>query len=338
MQAVLLYETGGPENLRIEETATPQPGPGEVRIRLRAAALNRRDVWLTRGLYPRMQLPCIPGSDGAGVVDALGEGVDPAWRNRGVVIYPAREWGDDERCFGPDFRVLGMPDPGTFAEYLCVPVENLQPRPAHLSWEQAAAVPLAGLTAWRAAVTQGEVAAGHRVLVTGAGGGVAGFAVTWCARLGAEVYVSSSSEQKIEAARALGAVGGENYRDGDCYARLKKQSGGFDLVIDGAGGNALNAVLDTLRPAGRYVFYGATRGNPDAGLAMAKLFFRHNRLQGTTLGTPTEFRAMLAFVEEHRIEPELDRIYPLSEAVAAHSHMEAGAQTGKIILRIGGER
>lgn len=333
MKAILLHDTGGPDALSLEEVALPAPRAGEARVKLVASALNRRDVWMTRGLYPRIQLPCIPGSDGAGIVDAVGPDVDAALAGREVIIYPAMEWGGDERCAGPDFRVLGMPDPGTFAEYICVPAANLRPRPAHLSWEQAAAVPLAGLTSWRAAVTQGGVAAGQKVLVTGAGGGVAGFAVLWCARLGAEVYVTSSSAEKLALARELGAVGGENYRDDGCYKALKKQSGGFDLIIDSAGGRELNPLLDTLAPGGRYVFYGATLGNPDTGPSMAKLFFRQNRLQGTTMGSPAEFGAMLDFVNREKIEPVVDRVFPLAEAARAHEYMEAQRHTGKIILR-----
>ncbi|MEX2525821.1 MAG: zinc-binding dehydrogenase [Gammaproteobacteria bacterium] len=333
MKAVVLKEPTGPEGLSLEEQAKPEPGPGEVRVRLLTSALNRRDVWLTRGLYPRMQLPCIPGSDGAGIVDTVGPDVDSTLSGREVIIYPAMDWGDQERCSGPDFRVLGMPDPGTFAEYVCVPAGNVFPRPAHLSWEQAAAVPLAGLTAWRAAVTQGEVAPGQKVLVTGAGGGVAGFAILWCAGLGAEVRVTSSSPEKIELARSLGAIGGEDYRQEDCYSKLKKQSGGFDLIIDSAGGNELNGLLDTLAPGGRYVFYGATLGNPDTGPAMAKLFFRQNRLQGTTMGSLAEFGAMLDHVERHKVEPVIDRVFSLTDAVQAHEHMESQAHTGKIILR-----
>lgn len=333
MKAILLHESNGPAALSLEEAALPEPAAGEARVRLMASALNRRDVWMTRGLYPRMQLPCIPGSDGAGIVDKVGADVDGAMVGREVVIYPAMEWGGDERCAGPAFRVLGMPDPGTFAEYLCVPAANLRPRPKHLSWEQAASVPLAGLTSWRAAVTQGGVSTGHKVLVTGAGGGVAGFAILWCARLGAEVFVTSSSEDKIAMARDLGAVAGANYRSEDCYKTLKKQSGGFDLIIDSAGGDQLNALLDTLGPGGRYVFYGATLGNPGAGLSMAKLFFRQNRLQGTTMGSPSEFGAMLEFVNREKIEPIIDRVFPLAEAVQAHEYMESQDHTGKIVLR-----
>ena len=149
MKAVVLNEVGGPENLNIEEVGTPEPKTGEVRVRLKASALNRRDYWMTLGKYPGLSLPCIAGSDGAGVVDAIGEGGDKSVIGKEVVVYPAREWGDDQHKNGPDFRVLGMPDQGTFAEYICCPASDIFDKPAHLSWEQAAAVPLAGLTSWR---------------------------------------------------------------------------------------------------------------------------------------------------------------------------------------------
>ena len=333
MKAVLLSEKGGPEKLQIRDMDTPQPGPGEVRVKLHASALNRRDYWMTLGLYPRMQLPCVPGSDGAGVVDAVGRGVDEALIGREVVLYPARAWGEKEACFGPDFRVLGMPDQGTFAELICTPAGDVYPKPAHLDWEQAAAVPLAGLTAWRAVVTQGEVKPGYKVLVTGAGSGVSTFAILWSVALGAEVYVSSGSEEKIRKAESLGAVAGLNYQDADCYPALKNRSGGFDVIVDSAGGEALQALLNTLNPAGRYVFFGATLGSPARAVEMAGLFFRHIRLQGTTMGSPREFAAMLEFLNRNKIEPVVGQVFPMDEIVKAVSLMKDYKQTGKIVLR-----
>ena len=333
MKAVVLSEKGGPEKLQIRDIDSPRPGAGEVRVKLHASALNRRDYWMTQGLYPRMQLPCIPGSDGAGVVEALGEGVDKAQLGREVVLYPARQWGEKEACFGPDFRVLGMPDQGTFAEMICAPAGDIYAKPAHLDWQQAAAVPLAGLTAWRAVVTQGEVKPGYKVLVTGAGSGVSTFAILWSVALGAEVYVSSGSEEKINKAKSLGAVDGLNYRNSDCYPELKNRSGGFDVIIDSAGGEALQALLDTLNPAGRYVFFGATLGSPAKGVEMAGLFFRHIRIQGTTMGSPREFAAMLDFLNGNKIEPVVGEVFSMDEVVKAVTLMKDYKQTGKIVLR-----
>ena len=333
MKAIVLEEIGGPDNLEIKEVDTPSPGPGEVRVRLKNSALNRRDYWITIGRYPRTDLPCIAGSDGAGTVDAVGAGVDNGMIGDEVVVYPAREWGDSEAAFGPDFRVLGMPDQGTFAEYICCPATDVYARPAHLSWEQAAAVPLAGLTAWRAVVTQAEVKPGQTVLVTGAGSGVSTFAIQWASGLGAEVYVTSGSEEKIEKARAIGAAGGVSYRQEDYHKTLKKQAGGFNAIIDSAGGDDVNNLLSTLRPAGRFVFFGATLGIPSTGLEIPRLFFNQTRIQGTMMGSNAEFKAMLDFVGEKKIEPVVDRVLPMSEAVAAHKLLESFGQTGKVVLQ-----
>ncbi len=333
MKAIVLEELGGPDNLKIKEVDTPAPGPGEVRVRLQNSALNRRDYWITIGRYPRTALPCIAGSDGAGTVDAVGEGVDSALAGKEVVVYPAREWGDSEAVSGPDFRVLGMPDQGTFAEYICCPATDVYARPAHLSWEQAAAVPLAGLTAWRAVVTQAEVKAGHTVLVTGAGSGVSTFAIQWASSLGAEVYVTSGSEEKIEKARAIGAAGGISYREQDYHKALRKQAGGFNAIIDSAGGDDVNNLLSTLRPAGRFVFFGATLGVPSTGLEIPRLFFNQTRIQGTMMGSNAEFKAMLDFVGEQKIEPVVDRVLPMDEAVAAHKLLESFGQMGKVVLQ-----
>ena len=333
MKAIVLEEIGGPDNLKIKEVDTPQPGPGEVRVKLQNSALNRRDYWITIGRYPRTSLPCIAGSDGAGTIDAVGAGVDDAVIGNEVVVYPAREWGDSEAVSGPDFRVLGMPDQGTFAEYICCPATDVYSRPAHLCWEQSAAVPLAGLTAWRAVVTQAEVKAGQTVLVTGAGSGVSTFAIQWASALGAEVYVTSGSEEKIHKAKSIGATGGVSYRQEDYHKILKKQAGGFNAIIDSAGGDDLNNLLSTLRPAGRFVFFGATLGIPSTGLEIPRLFFNQTRIQGTMMGSNAEFKAMLEFVNEKKIEPVVDRVLPMNEAVAAHKLLESFGQMGKVVLQ-----
>jgi len=334
MKALVLNELGGPENLAIAEVPQPQPAAGEVRVAISHAALNRRDVWITVGKYPRVELPSIGGSDGAGVVDAVGTGVDANLVGQEVVIYPARDWGDDPRCGGANFRVLGMPDQGTFAESICVPATDIAAKPDHLTFEQAAALPLAGLTSWRALVTHGEVKAGQKVLVTGIGGGVATFALLWARHHGAEVYVTSGSEEKLEAAKSLGARDGVSYHDTGWDKAIAKMSGGIDIVIDSAGGPVVNKAMNTLNAGGRFVFFGATLGNPEAGLEMAKMFFKQARIQGTTMGMPAEFHAMLDFVRTHRIEPVVDQVFPFAEAVAAHQRLWASEQMGKIVLAI----
>ena len=267
------------------------------------------------------------------MVDAVGEGGDKSVIGREVVVYPARAWGDSQSSFGPEFRVLGMPDQGTFAEYICVPASDVYAKPAHLSWQQAAAVPLAGLTSWRAIVTHAEVEPGQKVLVTAAGSGVSTFAIQWALGLGAEVYVTSGSEGKIDKAKEMGVSAGVIYREEGFTNQLRKLSGGFDVIVDSAGGDGINALLDTLNGGGRYVFFGATLGNASTGLEMAKLFFRHLRLQGTTMGSPEEFGAMMNFIGEKKTEPIIHQIFAMDEVVAAHKLMEKFSQMGKIVLR-----
>lgn len=331
MKAIVLRQVGGPQQLTVEQLPTPEAAPGQVRVKLHASALNRRDVWITHNQYPGIRLPSILGSDGAGVVDQVGADVSSDLLGQEVVIYPAYDWGTDPRYPSPTFRVLGMPDPGTFAEYLCVPAAHVLPKPQHLSWEQAAAVPLAGLTSWRALITQAATQAGETVLVTGIGGGVATFALHWAVALGARVFVTSGDEDKLARACQLGALGGVNYRAADWDKQLAKLSGGVDVVIDGTGGPAFKGCCAVLKPAGRLVMYGATAGNPP-NLDAARLFFRQVRIIGSTMGSPAEFAAMLQFVTEQRIMPTIDQIFRLDQGVAAHERLSAAQQLGKIVL------
>lgn len=333
MKAITLFKLGGPEHLTLADIPTPEPGPGQVRVQLRASALNRRDVWITLGQYPAIRLPCVMGSDGAGVVDRLGPEVAPDLLGREVVIYPAFDWGENPRFPSPTFRVLGMPDPGTFAEYICVPAGHVFPKPDFLSWEQAAAIPLAGLTAWRALMTQAAARPGETVLVTGIGGGVATFALKWAVALGARTFVTSGNPAKLEQAQQLGAVGGVDYRAEGWVKRLVELSGGPDVIVDGTGGASFQHYFLALKPAGRLVVYGSTAGNPPIGLDLVRLFFRQTRIIGSTMGSPDEFAAMLRFVAEHRIEPVIDLIFGLDEAVVAHQRLLAAEQLGKIVLR-----
>jgi len=334
MKAVVVHETGGLENLRIEDADKPEPGVGEVRVALKAAALNHRDIWICMGRYPGLSLPCILGSDGAGTVDAVGKGVEDEFLGREVIIYPALEWGSDQIFPDRNFRVRGMPDPGTFAEYTVAAATDVYPKPPQFDWHQAAAIPLAGLTSWRSVVTQAEVSPRDKVLVTGIGGGVASMALKWSLALGAEVYVTSGSEQKIEKAKALGATDGVNYKDDEWDKSLKSLSGGVDVIIDGTGGPTFPKCFNVLNGGGRFVVYGATLGNPPDPLQMARFFFRQARLQGTTMGSNAEFEAMLNFCAERDISAVVDRVFTIEEAVAAHRHMDESAQMGKIVLQI----
>jgi zinc-binding alcohol dehydrogenase/oxidoreductase len=329
MKAAVLTEVKKP--LVLQQIPDLVAAAGQAVVRLRAAALNHRDLWIRLGQYANIKLPIILGSDGAGIVTAVGTPADQPRVGREVIINPSLDWGGDPRAQGPNFRILGLPDNGTFAEQIVISVANLAPRPAHLSWEQAAALPLAGLTAWRALFTRAQLKPGEHVLVTGIGGGAALFALQFAVAAGATVWVTSGSADKIQRAQALGAAGGVNYRDTDWAAQLQKQAGLFDVIVDSAAGDGFARLIELTRPGGRIAFFGATTGNPK-GLDVRKCFFRQINLLGTTMGSPADFSGMIQFVETHKITPIVDRVFPLDEADAALLYMEAAAQFGKIVL------
>ena len=332
MRAIRLLRQGPPEELKLEELPDPVAQPGCAVVKLRAAGLNRRDVFIRQGLYPRIQLPCVLGSDGAGEVISVGAGASASWIGKRVVIIPCEGWGSDPRAQGRDFAILGMPRQGTMAEQIAVPVAQLCEAPAHLSFEESAAIPLAGLTAYRSLVTRGGLQRGEHVLVTGIGGGVATMALVLAKALGAQVSVTSGSEEKLARARALGAIAAVSYKQKGWEKELAAQAGRPpSLIIDGAGGDDLNALVAAAAPAARIVCYGATRGAPKA-LDMPRIFFKQVDLRGSTMGTDEEFRAMLALVEREKVKPVVDRVFALSDAVEANRLLEQSEQMGKIVL------
>ncbi len=318
--------------LACQTVPDPVAAPGQAVVRLKAAALNHRDLWIQLGQYAGIKAPMILGSDGAGVVESVGAAGDQAWVGREVILNPALDWGPDPRAQGPAFRILGLPDAGTFAEKIAISTANLAPKPAHLAWEQAAALPLAGLTAWRALFTRAQLRAGERVLITGTGGGVALLALQLAVAAGAEVWATSGSAEKLARAQALGASGGVNYREAGWAAQLLQTAGGpFDVIIDSAGGEDFARLIELTRPGGRIAFFGATAGNPP-GLDLRKCFFRQINVLGSTMGSPVDFAGMTMLVAARKIVPVVDRVFPLAAADAALRHLEASAQFGKIVL------
>ena len=319
--------------LSIVEIPAPEPLAGEVRVRLKAAALNHRDVWIKLGQYAGLKFPAQPGSDGAGVVERVGTGVDAAWVGREVIINPAFGWGTREQAQGADFTILGLPRDGTLAEVVTIPVTQLSAKPAHLSWTEAAALPLSGLTAYRALFARAGLQPGERVLISGVGGGVALFALQYAVAHGAQVYVTSGSDEKIAKAIRLGAAGGFNYTHPG-WAKTAAHAGhAFDVIVDSAGGDGFEALIDLAAPGGRVVFFGATRGNPPV-LPMRKVFWRQISLLGTTMGSPADWAAMMDFVERHRIAPVVSDVFPLERAGDAFDLMERGGQFGKIVVTL----
>ena len=308
----------------------PTAGPGEAVVTLRAAALNHRDVWIKGGQYAGLQWPCIPGSDGAGVVTAVGAGGDASWLGREVVINPGFNWGGEERAQSAQFQILGLPRDGTLAEQIAVPIGQLASKPVQLDWAEAAALPLAGLTAYRALFSRARVQRGERVLVSGVGGGVATFALQFAVGAGAEVWVTSSSAAKIARAVALGAKGGFDYRAADWVAGALQAPGPFDVVVDSAGGEGFGRLIDVTASGGRIVFFGATRG--DATLPVRKVFWRQISLLGSTMGSPGDWLAMTELAAAQRLRPIVSEGFPLERAAAAFALMERGEQFGKIVV------
>ncbi|NMG41674.1 zinc-binding dehydrogenase [Chelativorans sp. ZYF759] len=332
MKALVLNEAKGPQSVVVQEEPTPSPKTGEVRVAIRAASLNHRELWISRGQYPGMNLPCILGADGAGVVDAVGEGVDGGLVGKEVVLYPALNWGDSPDFPSKDFCLLGMPVPGTIADFICVPAENVFEKPASLSFEQAAALPTAALTAWRAVTVKARVKPGDKVLITGIGGGVAMFALKFCVALNAEVYVTSGDESNLAKAAELGAAGGFNYRDEDWGKAARKTAGGFDVVIDGAPAAAYGSYARALSFGAKVVIYGSTRG-PQFTLNAPELFLRHATVFGTAMGNLDDFRGMLDFVGDKQIKPVIDRTVTIANAGEAFDLLESN-HFGKIVITL----
>lgn len=322
------------ESFGLEEVALPELQPGEARVRILAAALNRRDEWIRQGRYARIHYPAILGSDGCGVVEAVGAEEDQGWIGRTVVINPSIGWGENPRAQGPLYEILGMPRAGTLAEYVHVPVDRLVEKLPHLTVEEAAALPLAGLTAYRALFTQGQLQPRQKVLITGIGGGVAVTALQFAVAAGAQVFVTSGRPEKIERAQALGAIGGVNYRHAEWERLLRELADGeFELIVDGTGGEAFNALLGLTAPGGRIVVYGATAGAvPHFNLH--RLFWRQLCIVGSTMGTDAEFAAMIRFIGEHHIVPVIDSVFPFEQVVEAFERLRSEEHMGKIVVRI----
>jgi zinc-binding alcohol dehydrogenase/oxidoreductase len=325
MQAAVMRGYGGPSVLRQETAADPAARPGHVLVQLDAAALNWHDVLVRRGQYGS-PLPHVPGADGAGRRADNGER---------VVILPSLSWGAREAAPGVGWEILGDHRWGTYAELVSVPVGCVLPWPKGFDAGQAAALPLTGLTVFRALFTRGRLAPGESVLVLGASGGVATMAVSLASAAGARVIVTSASAPKIEAARELGAAGGVDHSQDrwTSHAReLTREGQGFDLVVDSVGRWAESVAC--LRPGGRCVVLGASAAQR-AALDVRPFYFGQYELIGTTMGSPSDMSGLLSFLAAHAVpSPVIDSAFPLSQAAEAHQRLESGEGFGKIILAL----
>ena len=321
MIAAVLHGIGEP--IQIEERTSLHASPGHQVVRLKYAAINHRDLWIQQGKYAGLRFPIVLGSDGMGQVD-----------QRDVLIQPGLDWGTHQTHQERSYRILGLPDDGTFATEVVVPQGNVFSVPGHLSPEEAAALPLAGLTAYRAVMVKAEVSSGEKVLVTGIGGGVATLAMQMALAQGAEVYVTSGSVEKINQAKSMGVAEGFVYKNPEWSDQLKNMTGGIHKIIDGTGGQGFSEAIDCLSPGGIAVNYGGTAG--DFTLAPRRLFWNQLTLKGTTMGTERDFADMLSFVHQHRIHPVVAAVFPLDQINEAFNFIRSRSQFGKVVLAIPG--
>lgn len=339
MRAARFHENGGPEVLRIEEIPVPRPGPGEVRLRVRAAALNHLDLWVRRGLPIETTMPHVGGSDVAGEVEAVGEGVDPGRIGERVVVNPSlacgwcRECARGEESMCARYRILGEHTDGAFAEFVVVGADRAYRLPDDLAFEDAAALPISYMTAWRALVSRARVKPGEDVLVIGASGGTALAAVQIASLVGARVFAVTRGAEKAERIRALGADVVYDRGEEDWAAALQRDTGkrGVDVVVENVGAATWQGSVRSLARGGRLVTYGATTG-PKVELDLRAVFWKQVRFIGTTMASRGEFEALLRVVFAGRLRPVVDSVLPLDAIREAHERLEAGEHLGKIVL------
>jgi NADPH:quinone reductase-like Zn-dependent oxidoreductase len=340
MRAAFIRSHGGPEVVTVGDLPEPRPGPGEVRVAVRAAGVNHLDLWVCRG-WPALHLafPHVLGSDMAGVVDAVGPGVTAPAVGDAVVIDPTFSCGRCAPCLSGDanlcrrFAILGEHVSGGQAEWVVVPAGHAVPKPARLSFEEAAAVPVTFVTAWRALVGRAKLRLGETVLVHAAGSGVGVAAVQIAKLLGARVIATAGSDAKLEKARALGADEVVNYETGSFVDAVKRltQRRGVDVVFEHVGKKTWEGSLLSAAVGGRIVTVGATTGY-DPPTDLRHVFYRQLSILGSTMGSAADLAQVLRFLDEGKLRVVLDRTLPLSEVRRAHELLADRAQFGKIVL------
>jgi zinc-binding alcohol dehydrogenase/oxidoreductase len=335
MLAVQITPPVAPEDVKPTEIMEPEAGTGEVLVRLHAAALNHRDLYVLQGGRTPAGHAFVVGSDGAGTVEAIGPGVREAGVGDHVLVYPSMRWGNKENAPGPDFEVLGGVDNGTFAQYIALPLENVRRKPDHLSWEEAAALPLAGLTAYRALVHRAGLQAGESLLIHGIGGAVALAALQIAVTKGARAIVTSSSDAKLEQAKGLGAAVTINYAQTDWLAAVlaATEGEGVDVVLESVGQATFPGSITAVKPGGRIVTFSTTTGGMPA-INIRELFSKQASILGTMMGSALDFTGLLELYRAHSLHPVIDRTYPLAEVGAAFARLAAAEQFGKIVLTI----
>ncbi len=335
MRAVQIIPPVAPDDLKPIEIMEPEAGPGEVLVRLHAAALNHRDLYLLQGGRTPEGHAFVVGSDGAGTVEAIGPGVREAGVGDQVLVFPSMRWGNKESAPGPGFEVLGGADNGTFAEYIALPLENVRRKPDHLSWEEAAALPLSGLTAYRALIPRAGLQTGETVLIHGIGGAVALAALQIAVAKGARAIVTSSSDTKLERAKGLGAAVTINYARADWLAAVQEATDGegVDVVLESVGQATFPGSISAVKAGGRIATFSTTTGGTPT-INLRELFWKQATILGTTMGSALDFTGLLELYRAHSLRPVIDRVYPLAEVADAFKRLDAAEQFGKIVLSI----
>lgn len=344
MRAVRVHRHGGPEELRFEELPTPEPGPGEVRVRIRASGLNHLDLWVLGGVEGHhFPLPLTPGSDGAGVVEAIGPGVEHARIGTRVALHPSVSCGICDPCVGGDdhfcaeYRILGEHRDGTQAEAVVVPEANLLPMPDSMDFVQAAAIPLAFLTAWTMLVERARLRIGETLLVIAGGSGVGSAAIQIGRLLGARVLASAGGAAKGTRCLELGAELAFDHASPGLSKQVKQATGGrgADVVFEHVGKATWDEAVRSLARGGRLVTCGATTGEL-VGLNLRHLFFKNLALLGSTMGSRGTMREVWKFAAEGRLQPVLDRTFRLDQVAEAHAHVARRGSFGKVVLTLDG--
>lgn len=334
MKAWLLTDTTGIDAFVLDEVDTPTPGPDEVRIELRMSGLNHLDLWVSQGLPAPKHLPHILGGDGAGVIDAVGDGVDGFEVGDEVVIDPSLSCGNCDACGRDDivycrqFGILGEHHRGTLAEYVVVPARNALPKPQRLSWEKAGTFGLVTGTALRM-LDRARLAKGETVLIPGIGGGVSSAALLLAVGRGARAFVTSRSPDKIDWAVEHGAEAG--FDSGGEFSKEMKEHGGADVVVENVGPATWHQSLRSLKPGGRMVVCGATSGQK-VELTIPVLWFKQLELIGSSMATHSQFSRALHMVASGEVDAPVDSVYAFEDLPDALGHLDAGAQMGKVAI------
>jgi NADPH:quinone reductase-like Zn-dependent oxidoreductase len=328
------FDRFGLENLKLQDVDPPRPGPGEVLIDVKAFSLNFRDLMVVKGLYsPKLKLPAVPISDGAGVVSAISAGVERVKVGDRVVSHFVSGWLDGPFKAEYAATTLGLPKAGLATEQVVLPAEAVLPLPVGYDFAQAATLPIAALTAWSALVTEGQVQSGQTVLTLGTGG-VAIFALQLAKALGARVIITSSSDEKLERARQLGADHAINYRvHPDWEKRVLELTDqiGVDITVETGGAGTLNQSMKATRAGGIIGMLGALTGLR-AEVDLALVLMKRLRIAGILVDSRAAFEAMNRFIEDHAIRPVIDRVYPFEQLPDAFRLMEARGHFGKIVV------